>query len=114
MSEDTVAASEYPLYPPQLSEEQLSALFANIRDWQLNHGSLLKLCKPEFDKSMPVGVSLFPCLFPRACFEEACGLQTIYNKLYALVGSDEGFLLETLKEYEVFCIQAGCVVAAKA
>ena len=96
---NTMSSPTYPPYPPQLSEEQLSTLIADIRDWQLTHGSLLRLPRPDFDKSVPIGVSVFPSLFSKTCFDEARNLQRIYNRLYAAVGSDEEWLQETVKEY---------------
>ena len=93
MSEPTVLAR-----PPRLSEEHLKFLIENVRDWQYQHGSLLKY-PPRSGKigSRPIGATLFPSNFPRRCYEEACALQPIYNKLYAEIAEDEEWLHEALK-----------------
>jgi glutathione synthase len=89
------------IYPPQLSSGQLSSLIANVRDWQYTHGSLLK-APPDTGQlsARPIGVSLFPSIFPKARFEEARALQVPYNELYAAVAGDEDWLFEVLKEYD--------------
>jgi len=90
-----------PSYPPQLSKGQLSSLISDVRDWQYVHGSLLK-APPDTGAVLarPIGVSLFPTLFPRSYFEEARALQTSYSELYAGVAGDEEWLFEILKEYD--------------
>ena len=87
-------------YPPELSEEQASTLISDIKDYQITHGSLLKLVQSEQDNTVlahPVGVSVFPTVFPRKQFERALELQKVYNKLYIAVSEDEGFLFEVLE-----------------
>lgn len=85
-------------YPPTLSEEQLSSLIFNIKDYQLTHGMLLKY-GPDANSicAVPIGVSLFPSLFPEPLFEEARELQVLYNKLYVHITEDEEWLLEALE-----------------
>lgn len=96
----TMPVSE-PSYPPQLSEQQLSTLIANIRDWQFAHGSLLKAPPVSGNLSArPIGVTLFPSLYPKECFYEARSLQVLYNELYAAVAEDEEWLYGALKEYD--------------
>ncbi|KAG0649950.1 Glutathione synthetase large chain [Hyphodiscus hymeniophilus] len=87
-------------YPPELSEEQASTLISDIKDYQLIHGSLLKLVQSEQDNtvlSQPVGISVFPTLFPKTLFEEALALQRTYNKLYTAVAEDEDFSFRVLE-----------------
>jgi hypothetical protein len=87
-------------YPPELSEEQAESLISDIKDWQLIHGSVLKLVKTEEEHivfSHPIGVAVFPTLFPRGLYYEALELQTIYNKLYTAVAEDEHWLYQTLQ-----------------
>lgn len=87
-------------YPPRLSDEQLEVLVSDVKDWQITHGSLLKLVKTEDDHTVlshPVGVTLFPTLFPKNLFQEALGLQTAYNKLYASVAEDDEWLYSVLE-----------------
>ena len=86
-------------YPPKLSEQQLSNLIFNIKDHQITHGMLLKYGSDANSvNAVPIGVSLFPTLFPEALFEEARELQVVYNKLYAQVANDDDWLFEVLEE----------------
>ena len=83
--------------PPRLSEEHWSFLVENVRDWQYQHGSLLKY-PPRSGNigSRPIGATLFPSNFPKRCYEEAWALQPIFNKLYAAITEDEEWLHEAL------------------
>ena len=86
-------------YPPTLSLRQLSDLISNIKDYQIARGMLLKYGpNAHSTNAIPVGVSLFPSLFPESLFEEARKLQVVYNKLYARVAEDEEWLFEVLEE----------------
>lgn len=88
-------------YPPQLAANQLSSLIDNIRDWQFAHGSLLKA--PPISGNVvarPIGVTLFPSLYPKECFHEARLLQALFNELYAAVAADEEWMFEVLKGYD--------------
>ncbi|KAF5866912.1 hypothetical protein ETB97_008717 [Aspergillus alliaceus] len=90
-------------YPPQFSEERGLALIADIVDWQINHGSLLKQIIPHSSTSSssqcsPVGVSVFPTLFPRAQFDHARELQPIYNELYCAMAEDEQWIFEAIRD----------------
>lgn len=88
-------------YPPPLCDEQLEILIAEIKDFQITHGSLLKLVKSDNEHTVlasPVGATLFPTLFPVTLFEEACQLQKLYNKLYTAVAEDESWLYNVLGE----------------
>lgn len=93
----------FPDYPPQLSRDHLFALHDYIKDWQITHGSLIKL--PRTDEggthsvhSRPIGVSMFPTPFPRKCFADAVALQQVYNELYAAIANDEEWLREVLRD----------------
>ena len=92
----------FPSYPPRYSEEDLEALVDQIRDWQFDHGSLLK-APPSTGRVLarPIGVALFPSLLPSQCFQEAVELQTAYNQLYAMVSSHGEWLGETLHRHGV-------------
>ncbi|KAL8793591.1 MAG: hypothetical protein Q9195_003854 [Heterodermia aff. obscurata] len=85
-------------YPPAISHGQLSNLIFNIKDWQITHGMQLKY-GPDVESisSTPIGVSVFPTPFPRLLFEQAQELQPIYNRLYAAISEDEGWLYRVLK-----------------
>ncbi|KAK4992072.1 hypothetical protein LTR66_006391 [Elasticomyces elasticus] len=88
-------------YPPNLTEELVTHLITEVKDWQSTHGSLLKLVRTENEHTVlcrPIGVSLFPSLFPKACFEEAVQIQTIYNKLYVAISEDAQWLFDVLQD----------------
>lgn len=90
-----------------------------MKDWQINHGSLLKLVQSETDSSVlcqPVGVSVsdkdpenwlvshfivlqcLPSPFPRARFHEALEIQEIYNRLYSSIAGDPEWIHSTIKD----------------
>ena len=102
-----MAASIYPDYPPALTQEQSDYLLSNIKDWSILNGLAVRpssLFVPEnMDPSRSLAVTapvtLFPSLFPRACFDEARAIQTAYNELYASIANDEAWLGEVVKEY---------------
>jgi glutathione synthetase len=90
-----------PVWPPQLTDTHLEVLVSNITDYQITHGSMLKLLQTDelhTVLSNPVGVTLFPTLFPLELFNQALTLQKVYNKLYAAAGEDQDWLHETLKD----------------
>ena len=98
-------------YPPDLSDEELSDLVCKVKDWQLCHGSLLKLVGSEDEHTVlarPIGVTLFPSPFPEYCFESARALCPVFNELYSAVAEDEDWLYETLKDL----IETDVLVAA--
>ena len=84
-------------YPPAISQDQLSSLIFNIKDWQITHGMQLKY-GPDVESisSTPIGVAVFPTPFPRVFFEQAQALQPIYNRLYAAISEDEEWLYKVL------------------
>lgn len=88
-------------YPPRLSEERGLSLVSQILDWQINHGSLLKQIDSQTDHSVltsPIGVAVFPTLFPRRLFDQACRLQSVYNELYCRVAEDEEWIWWALRD----------------
>ena len=101
-----MAASIYPNYPPELSQDQEDYLLSSIKDWSIANGLVVRPA-PSFISSTsdPSGVlavtapiTLFPSPFPRACFEEAKSIQTAYNELYAAVSRDEDWLRGIVEE----------------
>ena len=81
------------------TEEQLYHLTNEIKDYQIVHGSLLKTVEYETESSVParpVGVSILPTPFPKACYEEALELQRIFNELYVRVSADPDWLYSVL------------------
>ena len=87
-------------YPPPLSDDQLEVLVSDIKDWQITHGSLLKIISSEEDNTVlthPVAATLFPTLFPTGLFREAVALRRLYNELYTAVAEDKEWLYSALK-----------------
>lgn len=88
-------------YPPSLDEE--STLTTTLRDWALSHGLVirapLQTGEDTDELSTHVPLTLFPSPFPRKLFEEAKGLQTVFNELYVNVANDTEFLNEITKGY---------------
>lgn len=105
-----MAASVYPQYPPDLSPEQTEFLVSNVNDWSILHGLAVRpstaFVSKDVDPSrclaVTAPVTLFPSLFPRACFKEARAIQQAYNELYALVARDEEWLEKIVEEYVFF------------
>lgn len=86
-------------YPPHLPPFQLENLMSSIKDYQITHGSQLKLIATNNHhtvQSHPVGTTLFPTLFPKSLFDEAMALQTTFNKLYATMAEDDKWLFQVL------------------
>lgn len=102
-----MAASIYPDYPPALNKEQSDYLLSNVKDWSILNGLAVRpslsyvpeIMDPSRSLAVTAPVTLFPSLFPRACFEEAQTIQTAYNELYARIANDEDWLGEVVKEY---------------
>lgn len=101
-----MAASIYPDYPPALTSAQSEYLLSNLKDWSITNGLVVRpssaLVSQETDPAgvlaVTAPVTLFPSPFPSACFEEARGIQTAYNELYAAISRDEGWLSEIVQE----------------
>ena len=102
-----MAASIYPDYPPTLTSEQADYLLSNVKDWSILNGLAVRpsssLIPQSIDPSRSLAVTapvtLFPSLFPKACFEEARTIQTAYSELYACIADDEEWLGEVVQEY---------------
>ncbi|KAA6412124.1 MAG: glutathione synthetase large chain [Lasallia pustulata] len=108
-----MAASIYPDFPPQLTEEQSDYLITTLKDWSIAHGLAVRPSPAFVSKNIdPSGVlavtapvTLFPSPFPRSCFEEAKAIQVAYNELYAAIARDEewlGGIVEELLEVDDF------------
>ena len=81
------------------TEAQLFHLTNEIKDYQIVHGSLLKMVEYEMESSVParaVGVSILPTSFPKHCYDEALELQRTINELYARVAADPDWLYSVL------------------
>lgn len=78
-----------------LNGADAAAHIAEVKDYQVTHGSLLKLVQHEEPNSVPaipIGVSLIPTPFPSYAFKQAHQMQSLYNKLYAKVACDDTWL----------------------
>lgn len=101
-----MAASIYPDYPPETTPAQLEYLLSNLKDWSIAHGLAVRPSPTFVAESLdPAGVlansapvTLFPSPFPKACFEDAAGMQTYYNELYAAIAQDEEWLRVIVEE----------------
>ena len=101
-----MAASIYPNFPPTLTQEQSDYLITSLKDWSIANGLAVRppsaFISEEVDPSgvlaVTAPVTLFPSLFPRACFEEARAIQTAYNELYAAIARDVDWLGDIVKE----------------
>ncbi|OJJ48876.1 hypothetical protein ASPZODRAFT_23163 [Penicilliopsis zonata CBS 506.65] len=101
-----MATPVYSSYPPSLSPAQEKFLVSTVKDWAIQNGLVVRpspLVVPEGVNSKGVlatnaPVTLFPSPFPRACFEEALALQTVYNELYANISCDEEWLCKIMED----------------
>lgn len=95
-----------PEYPPELSDEQKAYLLSNLKDWSIAHGLAVRPAPSYVSVEQdPTGalattapVTLFPSLFPRACFEQAKSVAKAYNDLYSAIASDEAWLRGVVEE----------------
>ena len=93
-------------YPPHLTHEQIEYLLSNLKDWSILNGLAVRPSStfisvpvdPSSSIAVPAPVTLFPSVFPRACFNEAREIQEAFNELYAGIASDEEWLTEAIKE----------------
>jgi len=101
-----MAVSIYPEYPPNLTPEQSEYLLSNVKDWSILNGLAVrpstafvsKEVDPSGSLAVTAPVTLFPSLFPRACFDEARAIQEAYDELYTLVSRDEQWLEKIVEE----------------
>jgi glutathione synthase len=102
----TIAPSMASGYPSALSEAEEQYLLSTLKDWSIAHGLAVRPA-PSFvsEQQDPSGVlattapvTLFPSLFPRACFEEGRSIQPAYNELYSAIARDEEWLKSIVEE----------------
>ena len=106
----TEHTSVYVNYPPRLTSLQQSTLVQCVKDWSLENE--LIVLKAPFDggddaeqkrtKFTNAPLTLFPSPFPKALFEQAQSIQTLYNELYAAISSDEDWLEGVVREWAPF------------
>jgi glutathione synthetase len=101
-----MAAATGAEYPPELSKEEEHYLLSELKDWSISHGLAVRpapsFVQPSQDPSGVLAstapVTLFPSLFPRACFEEGLAIQQAYNELYSAIARDENWLQSIVEE----------------
>lgn len=92
-------------YPPALTASKLEYLLTSFTDWSLAHGLAVRppptVQHPNDSVATHAPVTLFPSLFPRALFDRAREIQTVYNELYANIASEEGeqWLASIIEEF---------------
>ncbi|PKY04454.1 glutathione synthase [Aspergillus campestris IBT 28561] len=96
--------SAYADYPPSLDSAQQDFLVQKIKDWSAQNGLMIrpghisKDVDPNGVLATNAPVTVFPSPFPRSCFEQAQGLQTLYNKLYAEITCDVEWLSKIMAD----------------
>jgi glutathione synthase len=93
-------------WPPEIADGEAESLVVATKDFSIGNG--LSIRPPPAVISLeadPTGitainapVTLFPSPFPKKCFEQARSVQKTYNRLYAAISRDEGFLAEAVRE----------------
>jgi glutathione synthase len=85
------------------AEWKIKELVQSVKDWQITHGSLLKVVSADEEKAVSTGarargvpVSLVPTPWPRRLYEEAVGLQKDFNELYARLATNDAMLEQML------------------
>ncbi|KAL8771560.1 MAG: hypothetical protein Q9209_003003 [Squamulea sp. 1 TL-2023] len=94
-----MAASIYPDFPPKTTPEQQKYLLDNINNWSILNGLAVRPSAAA-DQSESLAttapITLFPSLFPRACFDEAKAIQKAYNRLYVAIARDREWLKQVV------------------
>lgn len=101
-----MASTSHTDYPPELSAEEQSYIFTELKDWSIAHGLAVRPAPSFVQQSQdPSGVlattapvTVFPSLFPRTCFEEGLSIQKAYNELYSAIARDEQWLQGIVEE----------------
>lgn len=89
-------------WPPHLAASDEAALLSIATDYALSHGLVYRpsavapSSHPSTTSAIHAPYALYPALFSRALFERATELQVLYNRLYAMVATDEDFLREVV------------------
>lgn len=97
---------ETTAYPPELAGDEAALVATAVKDWTVAHGLAIRPppalvptdADPQGALATSAPVTLFPSLFPRACFEQAKSVQQAYNLLYARISQDESFLRAMVEE----------------
>ncbi|KAL9605684.1 MAG: hypothetical protein Q9204_009489, partial [Flavoplaca sp. TL-2023a] len=89
-----------PDFLAKTTHEQQEYLLSNVKDWSILNGLAVRPSANLFPASTDLSgalattapVTLYPSLFPRACFDEARAIQKAYNELYAAIARDREWL----------------------
>ncbi|OTA84284.1 hypothetical protein M434DRAFT_83409 [Hypoxylon sp. CO27-5] len=87
-----------------LDEQHLEKILLELEDYQISHGSLLKIPRnlTDFESPVaiarPIGVSVIPTTFPRFHFQHALDIQALFNELYISVAEDDMWLQTIIKK----------------
>ncbi|KAL6942046.1 hypothetical protein ACO0QE_003210 [Hanseniaspora vineae] len=78
---------------PNLSDEQLKPLLTEIHHWGLTNGLVMypQTGNPE-NTTAVAPITVYPTIIPEKCFDQAIGVQTVYNELYAKIVQDYDWL----------------------
>ena len=88
---------DFSQWPPSLSPDQIDVLHLRAARYALSHGLLYLPPGTQPSSGIPTSAihapfSLLPTPVPRAQFEHAKKIQSIYNVLYAQIAMDTEFL----------------------
>ncbi|KAI1413873.1 glutathione synthase [Hypoxylon sp. FL1857] len=87
-----------------LGEEHLEEILSELEDYQISHGSLLKIPRnlTDFESPVaiarPIGISVIPTTFSRLHFQQALDIQALFNELYINVAEDDVWLQPIIRK----------------
>ena len=91
-----MSSFDFSQWPPQLTDIQLENLVHHATTYALAHGLAYLPPTPSQPPSpssvIHAPISLLPAPVPRALFQKAQRLQSLYNDLYARIATDDEFL----------------------
>ncbi|KAL9039521.1 MAG: hypothetical protein Q9180_002481, partial [Flavoplaca navasiana] len=96
-----------PDFLPKATHEQQEYLLSNVKDWSILNGLAVRPSAYLFSAGTDLSgalattapVTLYPSLFPKACFDEARAIQKAYNELYAAIARDREWLKHIVERY---------------
>lgn len=95
-SSAAMSAFDFSRWPPPLTDDQLATLTLEATTYALAHGLNYlppgPTQPPSPSSAIHAPISLLPSPVPRTLFLNAQRLQSVYNKLYARVATDDDFL----------------------
>ena len=91
-----MSSFDFSQWPPKFTDVQLETLLHHATTYALAHGLTYLPPTPSQPPSpssvIHAPISLVPTPVPRAVFQKAQRLQSVYNHLYARVAADDDFL----------------------